>query len=59
MNFNKDIFVPNNLSLENCANLSYYTVSSCNSLPKFWDKLSVPSTRVKRSAVLIYFMMEA
>jgi len=46
-NFNKDIFVPNNLSFEKCAYRSYYGASSCNSLPTFWDNLSVPSTWVQ------------
>jgi len=32
---------------ENCAILSYYTVSSGNSLPTFRDSLSVPWSRDK------------
>jgi len=34
---------------ENCALLSYCTVSSGNFLPMFWDNLSVPSSGVKKS----------
>ena len=33
---------------ENCALLSYYTVSHGNFLPAFQDNLSVPSSRVKK-----------
>jgi hypothetical protein len=32
---------------EKRALLGYYVVSIGNSLPKFWDNLSVPSSRVK------------
>jgi len=55
----------------NWALLSYYAASSDNSLPMFWDNLSVPSSRVKNprsilnpssperhSTVLIYFEAE-
>jgi hypothetical protein len=31
----------------NCIFLGYYAASSDNSLPMLWDKLSVPSLRVK------------
>jgi len=32
---------------EKCALLGYYAASSGNSLPTFWDNLSVPSSRDK------------
>jgi hypothetical protein len=31
---------------ENCALLGYYAACSGNSLPMFWDNLSVPPSRV-------------
>ena len=37
------------LSSEICALLSYHTPQSSNSLLMFWDNLSVPSSRVKKS----------
>ena len=33
---------------ENCALLGYYAVSSGNLLSKFWDNLSVPSSRFNK-----------
>jgi len=35
------------MTFENCTVLGYCTVSSGNSLPTFWDTLSVPSSRIK------------
>jgi hypothetical protein len=35
------------LNNENCALPGHYAASSGNSLPTFWDKISVPSSRVK------------
>jgi len=32
---------------QNCVLLGCYAASSSNSLPTFWDNLSVPSSRVK------------
>jgi len=32
---------------ENCTLLAYYRENSGNSLPTFWDRLLVPSSRVK------------
>ena len=37
----------NVLPTENCVLLGYYAASSGNSLPKFRDKLSVPSSKAK------------
>jgi hypothetical protein len=61
-------------SSENCALLGYYTASTGNFLPTFWNNLSVPSSSVKnprrlgtnttryiivpKRAVLIYFTVE-
>jgi hypothetical protein len=33
--------------VENCILLGYYAASSGNFVPTFWDKLPVPSSRVK------------
>jgi hypothetical protein len=44
---NWSLWCLNQLELENCTLLAYYAVCSGNSLPKFWDNLSVPSPRVK------------
>jgi len=30
---------------ENCTFLGYYSASSCNFLPMFWENLSIPSSR--------------
>jgi hypothetical protein len=37
---------------ENCAHLGYYSASSGNFLPMFWDNLSVPSSGVKNPILL-------
>jgi hypothetical protein len=34
---------------EICTLLLYYAASSGNTLPMFWDNISVPSSRVKKS----------
>jgi hypothetical protein len=34
---------------EICALLGYYAVLNGNPLPTFWDNVSVPSSRVKKS----------
>ena len=50
---------------QNCALLGYNAESGGNSLPTFWDNLSVLSSRVKnpktvqKSAVLTFFVVEA
>jgi len=38
------------INVENCALLCHYAASSGNSLPTFWDNLSVPSYRIKNVA---------
>ena len=38
-----------NSSCEICALLRYYAVERGNSTPTFWDNLSVPASRVKKS----------
>ena len=40
-------FSNNNVLLENCALLRYYSVSSGNFLPTFWEDLLVPSSGFK------------
>jgi hypothetical protein len=37
---------------EICALLGYYAVLNGNPLPTFWDNVSVPSSRVKKSKTL-------
>jgi hypothetical protein len=37
------------MSEEICALLGYYAALSGNSVPTFWDNLSVPFSRVKKS----------
>ena len=37
----------NSIEDENCCLLGYYTASSGNSVPTFWDNILVPSSRVK------------
>ena len=39
--------VVKSIHVENCALLNNYAASSDNSLPKFRDKISVPSSRAK------------
>jgi len=36
-------------SCEICALMVYYTAQSGNSLPMFWDNLSLPSSNVNKS----------
>jgi hypothetical protein len=38
--------------LDICAVLGYYATYSGNSLPTFWDILSVPSSRVRKSKTI-------
>jgi hypothetical protein len=38
-----------NISEEICDLLGYYTASNGNPSPTFWDNISVPSSRVKKS----------
>jgi hypothetical protein len=50
----KHAYVNVGFEAENCPLLGYYAASSGGSLPTFWDKLSVPSLRVKNPQSIHY-----